>query len=254
MRWWDGSCTRELRSLTVEAPGCVARVWHGSTYCLGGSSGSPLLRLLAVGVRNALHRVLIKGVTKYIGVLVGAVSAMPTGVFTPASSEVYAKVHLEVDLAMRIEIMPNFVEFDRQDSHSIPDEPMFTLQRRGLISLNLAAFKALGEPAAVALLYDADEGVVALRKVSRTYHNGYSVRKQGNSRSYLVAATGFTSYHKINTDVSRRYMGRNYGDQTWGFAVAEGTVLKTRTRTSKASVHDIRDPNYASRPANGHGS
>ena len=81
--------------------------------------------------------------------------------------------------------MPNFTEFSRQDSRS-SDEPMFTMQRRGLISLNHPAFKALGEPAAVALLYDAEEGIVALRKVTRSYANGYNVRKQANSQSYLV--------------------------------------------------------------------
>lgn len=138
--------------------------------------------------------------------------------------------------------MPNFLEFDRQDSHVTPDEPMFTLQKRGLISLNLAAFKALGEPAAVALLYDPDEGIIALRKVPRTYHNGYAVRKQPNSRSYLVGATGFTSYHKISTDVPRRYVGHRYGDQTMGFVVAEGTVVKSRPRTPKATVHEIHEP------------
>lgn len=148
--------------------------------------------------------------------------------------------------------MPNFMEFDRQDSHTVPDEPMFTLQRRGLISLNLAAFNALGEPAAVALLYDPDEGVIALRKVPRTYHNGYHVRKQANSRSYLVGATGFTSYHKISTDVPRRYLGRQFDDHVWGFVVAEGTVVKSRTRTPKASIHDIREADRgARRPADG---
>ena len=148
--------------------------------------------------------------------------------------------------------MPNFVEFDRQDSHSVPDEPMFTLQRRGLISLNQAAFKALGEPAAVALLYDPDGGIVGLRKVPRTYHNGYHVRKQANSRSYLVGAQGFTSFHKINTDLPRRFVGRMYGDSTWGFALAEGTDIKTRTRTPKATVLDIRDTDRnGRRPANG---
>jgi hypothetical protein len=135
--------------------------------------------------------------------------------------------------------MPNFVEFDRQDSHTAPDDPMFTLQRRGMISLNLAAFKALGEPATVALLYDAEEGIVALRKVPRIHHNGYHVRKQANSRSFLVGAQGFTSYHKIRTDVPRRFVGRRYDDQTIGFVLAEGTALKIRTRTPKASVHDI---------------
>lgn len=151
--------------------------------------------------------------------------------------------------------MPNFIEFDRLDSHAIPDEPMFTLQRRGLISMNMAAFKALGEPAAVALLYDPDEGIIALRKVGRTYHNGYPVRKQQNSRSYLVGATGFTSYHKIGTDVPRRYLGRRYDDQTIGFVVAEGTPIKSRTRTPKASVHTLHEPATAyRRPADGHSS
>ena len=109
--------------------------------------------------------------------------------------------------------MPSFIEFNREDSHVVPDEPMFTLQRRGLISLNQAAFKALGEPAAVALMYDPAEGIIALRKVPRTYHNGYHVRKQANSRSYLVGAQGFTSFNKINTDAVRRFVGRKYDDQ-----------------------------------------
>lgn len=161
---------------------------------------------------------------------------------------------LGIVFQLRGEIVPNFVEFDRQDSHAIPDEPMLTLQRRGLISLNLAAFKALGEPAAVSLLYDPDEGIIALRKVARTYHNGYPVRKQPNSRSYLVGATGFTSYHKIETEVPRRYMGRLYGEQTLGFVVAEGVAMKARTRTPKASVHDIRQTDHdARRPADGLG-
>jgi hypothetical protein len=145
--------------------------------------------------------------------------------------------------------MPNFEEFDRQDSHVVPDEPMFTLQTRGTLSLNLAAFKALGEPAAVVLLYDPEEGIIALRKVARNHHNGYPVRKQGASRSYIVAATGFTSYHKINTDDSRRYAGRNYGDQTWGFPIAEGITLKKRPRKTKASVHDIREGTGTNGPA-----
>jgi hypothetical protein len=125
---------------------------------------------------------------------------------------------------------------------------MFSLQKRGLISMNLAAFTALGEPAAVALLYDAEENIIALRKVPRTYHNGYPVRKQGNSRSYLVAATGFTSFHKIDTTVSRRYAGRRYGDQTLGFPVDEGVLIKSH-RTPKASVHDIREADRPGRRA-----
>jgi len=106
------------------------------------------------------------------------------------------------------------------DSHTVPDEPMFTLQSRGLISLNEAAFKALGEPVAVALLYDVNKGIIGLRKVPRAYHACFRVRKQANPRSYLVGAQDFMSYHKIATDVPRRYIGRQYDDHTWGFPVA----------------------------------
>jgi hypothetical protein len=128
-------------------------------------------------------------------------------------------------------IVPKFVEFSRQDSRR-DDDPMFTLQTRGLISLNYAAFKALGEPASVALLYAADEGVVALRKVARNYANGYAVRKQANANSYLVPGQGFTSFNKIPCDVSRRFVGHDYGDSTWGFVLAEGTEIKGRARRS----------------------
>jgi hypothetical protein len=133
--------------------------------------------------------------------------------------------------------MPNFVEFSRQDSRR-DDEPMFTLQTRGLVSMNQAAFKALGEPGSVALLYDTDEGIVALRKVARTYPNGYTVRKQGTSNSYLVGAQGFTSFNKIPCDVSRRFVGHEYASHTWGFELAEGVEIKNRSSRRAASDGD----------------
>jgi hypothetical protein len=137
--------------------------------------------------------------------------------------------------------VPNFVEFSRQSARSSRDDPMFTLQRRGLISLNEAAFKALGEPATIVFLYDADEDIVALRKVPRTYANGYHVRKQANSRSYLVAAQGFTSFYDIKTDMPKRFTGHDYGNQTWGFVLSEGTEVKTKTRQRTSPADDGKD-------------
>jgi hypothetical protein len=132
--------------------------------------------------------------------------------------------------------MPNFVEFSRESSRSSHDDPMFTVQKRGLISLNQAAFKALGEPAAVALLFDGDEGIVALRKVPRTHPNAYHVRKQGQSQSYLVAGQGFASFNKIDTEMSRRFIGYQYGDHTWGFVLKEGTPIKHRRRSASSQA------------------
>ncbi len=105
---------------------------------------------------------------------------------------------------------------------------MFTLQARGVLSLNNAAFMALGEPEAVALLYDADEDAVALRKVEKTHQNAYPVRKQQKSQSYLVGLQGFTAYHGIPTLRARRFVARNYGDGIWGFALQEGRSVQNR--------------------------
>lgn len=121
--------------------------------------------------------------------------------------------------------MPNFTEYVRADSHAAPGRPMLTLLRRGLISFNLAAYRALGEPAAVALSYDPDEGIVALRKVRPGYRNAFRVRKQAHSRSFLVGAIGFVSYHQIGAGVSRRYSGVAYGPGTLGFTVSEGVEV-----------------------------
>ena len=135
--------------------------------------------------------------------------------------------------------MPNFVEFSRENSRR-DDDPMFTLQTRGLISMNQAAFKALGSPVAVALLYDAAEGIVALKKVAKNYANGYLVRKQGQSNSYLVAGQGFTSFNKIPCDVSRRFVGHEYGDYTWGFDLDEGTEVKGTRRSAGSTRSEAR--------------
>lgn len=128
--------------------------------------------------------------------------------------------------------MPEFAEFSRQDGRAArQEEPMFTLQVRGLISFNQAAYKELGEPAAVALLYDARAGIVALRNVPKEYENAYLIRSQQNSRSYLVGAEAFTRYHKITTEVAHRYQGHNYGNHICGFVLSEGAPARRPTRT-----------------------
>jgi hypothetical protein len=113
---------------------------------------------------------------------------------------------------------------------------MFTLQARGLLSFNQAAFKALGEPASVALLYDPDEHIVALRKVEKSHRNGYQVRKQQQAQSYVVGAQAFTAYHAIPTPRARRFAGVDYGDHIWGFALTEGVDVKNLRGTQEPGV------------------
>ena len=124
--------------------------------------------------------------------------------------------------------MPKFVEFSREDSRSRREDPQFTLQARGLLSLNQAAFRALGDPEAVTLLYDDAEGVVGLRKADKAHANAYAVRKQQKSQSYVVGAQGFTAYNGIQTLRARRFAGHDYGEGVWGFALREGVAVVNR--------------------------
>jgi len=71
--------------------------------------------------------------------------------------------------------MPKFEEFSRDDARARHEGVMFTLQARGLISFNHAAFMALGEPDSVALLYDTAENIVAMRSVPKSHENAYTV-------------------------------------------------------------------------------
>lgn len=128
--------------------------------------------------------------------------------------------------------MPKFEEFSREDARSRREDPQFTLQARGLLSLNQAAFRALGDPEAVVLLYDDAEGIVGLQKVDKDHANAYMVRKQHKSQSYVVGTQGFAAYHGIQTLRARRFAGHDYGKGVWGFALREGVAVTNRRGAS----------------------
>jgi hypothetical protein len=103
---------------------------------------------------------------------------------------------------------------------------MLTLQVRGLLSLNNAAYRALGQPDHVVLLYDEDQRIVGLRRVGKEWPNAYRVRPQGSS--YIVGAQGFVSYYGIKPLVAQRFVAHDYGQGIWGFALEEGQAVTNR--------------------------
>ena len=121
--------------------------------------------------------------------------------------------------------MPRFVEFERESAGSA-ETPMFTLQARGLLSLNHAAYRALGQPDHVALLYDEEEQVVGVRLVAEDHPNAHRVRPQGGS--YIVGAQKFTSHYGIKPLVAQRFMAHDYGNGVWGFVLTEGRSVANR--------------------------
>jgi hypothetical protein len=87
-------------------------------------------------------------------------------------------------------------------------DPYVTIQKRGLLSFNKSAFLAMGSPEAVELLYNRDARVIAVRAVEDTVPHAYRFRSLGGqkkeSTTFMVAATAFTNYYDIPTEVSVR--------------------------------------------------
>jgi len=77
-------------------------------------------------------------------------------------------------------------------------EPLITIQRKGIFSLNRAAYDALGTPDAVELLYDRESRLIGIRKVAKSVGHAYTVRAFGKSgMSWLVTGTAFLNYYDI---------------------------------------------------------
>lgn len=92
-------------------------------------------------------------------------------------------------------------------------QPFVTIQKKGVISLNGAAFEALDSPDAVELLYDTEARLVGLRKVDSSVPHAYQVRAPvENHATYLISGAAFMSYYEIDNSRSIRRPARLDGD------------------------------------------
>ena len=87
------------------------------------------------------------------------------------------------------------------------------MQKKGVISLNKAAFDALEQPDSVELLYDSESRLVALRKVDSSVEHAYQVRAPvENHATWLVSGAAFVSYYEIDNSESIRRPARREAD------------------------------------------
>jgi hypothetical protein len=91
--------------------------------------------------------------------------------------------------------------------------PTVTIQKRGMFSLNDAAFRLIDEPEAVQFMWDANAKLIAIQAVPLTSPNAYPTRRQGpgkdaNRGIVLIAGTMFTKYIGIDTTVAKRWVPR----------------------------------------------
>jgi hypothetical protein len=100
-----------------------------------------------------------------------------------------------------------FETFKRQ--RLAPDkDPLITIQKKGIFSLNQVAYEALGKPEAVELLYDREASRIGLRKVNGSVQHSYRVRQFGTGATWLVSGTAFAKYYEIDLSVPVRYTAR----------------------------------------------
>lgn len=100
-------------------------------------------------------------------------------------------------------------EVFQKSSAPLAKVPSVTIQRRGLISLNRAAWNLIDDADHVELLYDPSERVIGLRPSSTSSPNAYPVRPQTTASSkgpVLIAGQMFTKFYKIDTDQAMRYL------------------------------------------------
>lgn len=100
-----------------------------------------------------------------------------------------------------------FEVFDKRMT-PLAKAPSVTIQRKGIISINRAAYALLGSPKAVELLYDKDRRIVGLRASDDSIPHAYEVRPQSSAKEtgpLIVAGTAFTNFYGIDTTTSKRW-------------------------------------------------
>ena len=114
--------------------------------------------------------------------------------------------------------------------------PYVTIQRKGIFSLNAAAFEALGKPKAVELMYDAEEQMVGLRKVDTEVEHAYPVRGLGGKAesTFLISGMAFSKHYGLTVDTATRYPVKMIDDVLVIDLKVEGTdVTGPRGRPAK---------------------
>ena len=134
--------------------------------------------------------------------------------------------------------MPHFETFHK-DQTPLTKEPQVTVQKRGTITFNAAAYGLLGSPAAVELLYDPDERLLGLRAVSARAPHAMFVRSSSRTANgpWVVSAMAFVHHYGIDTTYSRRWVARLAGD-TLIVPVGEDGKIVSRAQRVRESVGD----------------
>jgi len=102
--------------------------------------------------------------------------------------------------------MPQWQRLER-GSKPTRESPSVGIQANASLSLNTAAYEALGCPPEVEILFDPVEQLIGLRAATPSTAT-YPVRKKTTARTYLVSGRALAARMNIDTRRSRRLPAR----------------------------------------------
>ncbi len=94
----------------------------------------------------------------------------------------------------------HWVKFEGKPYGSEKGEARVTLGPKKAIMLNEVAFRALGEPAAVELLFDEGSRVIGLKPVDIRRRNAFALKPKAGSRHRVIRAAAFCTHFGITVD------------------------------------------------------
>jgi hypothetical protein len=109
-------------------------------------------------------------------------------------------------------MMLEFEVFKDRGTRRRTERPIVTLQTKGVIALNPAAYEALGSPEAVELLYAPRARTIGIRAADPSLPHAYKPRQQKRAQVRSVAAQAFLKHYGIEVAVTRRYPARMIDD------------------------------------------
>lgn len=102
--------------------------------------------------------------------------------------------------------VPNFEVYTKR---MVPPttKPAMTIGKRGTVSINKAAYAALGTPDAVELLFDRADQIMGMRPVDPAANHAYRFRTTArDSGPFIITAVTFCRHYGIPTDIGHRWV------------------------------------------------
>ena len=101
--------------------------------------------------------------------------------------------------------------------------------RAGTISLNAAAYEALGSPDAVELLFARKDRITGIRAADPNPPHTYPTRIQKGGTARVVSASSFFSHYSISLKASERHPAMLIGDLLQVDLTAPNSVERDNT-------------------------